>query len=62
MSEGGEPPRGWSWKIMLPDWMRKGRERVNLTGVPVENFKKRTRKEESKLTQQHPNQAAELPR
>lgn len=40
MSEGGESSGGWSWKMMLPDWMRKGREKVDLTDVPVEKLQR----------------------
>ena len=40
MSESGESNNGWNWKMILPDWMRRGRERVNLTGIPVEKLQK----------------------
>lgn len=35
MSESGESPKDWDWKMYLPDWLRKGRGEVNLTNVPA---------------------------
>jgi hypothetical protein len=35
MSEGRESPKNWSWKMILPSWMRRGR-RANITDVTLE--------------------------
>lgn len=33
MSESGETPKDWNWKMFLPSWLRHGRENVNLDNV-----------------------------
>ena len=33
MSENGESPK--DWKMFLPDWMRRGRGKIDLTNVPA---------------------------
>lgn len=55
MSESGDLPK--DWKLFLPDWLKRGREKVDLTNIPARKLQEayRERRIEIDTTESEPD-------